>query len=251
VNPQATRPGRGSSVRAALIVALLLAFPLFVVIAYMATRNVLPELSGLRLSSLQNASLSSGRQSLANITAGSDGGRLFPGLNSESLTNYAFLTVPERYLVAGLLLLTAAIATIVVARGIFMRKNATVPFESDDLLMEKRRRAAEILDAAASKLRSGSSYRDTVIQCYLLISEFLEEKSGMDGKPLTPREFTRRVSDKLEIDMANFVQVTSLFEVARYSLDDITREQAEQAATCLSNLSSPLKESPVVQGDVR
>jgi hypothetical protein len=155
-------------------------------------------------------------------------------------------------LVEVLLIVTVGVAALIVWRGLSTRRGRTTPFEDDgDLLAERRRKMAAILDAAAAKLNSGSSYRETVIQCYKMISELLEERSDVDGKVLTAREFRRRVSEKLKIDSPYLDQVTELFEVARYSVNDITEEQAKQAAVCLSNLSAPLKETVSPVSDIR
>ena len=87
---------------------------------------------------------------------------------------------------------------------------------------------------------------------YKLIAELLEERSDVDGKVLTAREFKKRVSEKLKIDSPYLAQVTELFEVARYSVqEEITVEQAQQAAICLSNLSAPLKETVAPASEIR
>ena len=59
---------------------------------------------------------------------------------------------------------------------------------------------------------------------------------------MTPREFRQIVSQKLKFDSSYLGRVTSLFEIARYSQNEISQKEANDATECLSALSSELKE---------
>ncbi|MDA4113967.1 MAG: DUF4129 domain-containing protein [Thaumarchaeota archaeon] len=233
--------------RAALILVMILVFPLLVVAAYFATRQVLPEIGGLTFSLPQDGVQTASAQSLNSSGLQEASGQLFPSL--KVLTSSSLSSIN---LVEVLLIVTLAVVVLIVWRGFGRRRGRTTPFEDDgDLLAERRRKMAAILDEAAARLNAGSSYRETVIECYRLISELLEERSEVDGKVLTAREFKKRVSEKLKIETPYLDQATELFEVARYSVQEITVEQAQQAAICLSNLSAPLKETVAPASDIR
>jgi hypothetical protein len=240
-----SRPGRRFPVRVVLILAMILIFPLLVVVAFFATRHVLPEIGGFSFDLPQGGLPGTGVQSLNSTSLRAASDQLFPSLNVLPSPD-----VPAINLVEVLLIVMLAIVGLIVWRGLSTRRGRTAPFEDDDL-EDKRRKMAAILDAAAARINAGSSYRETVIQCYKLISELLEEKSDVDGRVLTAREFKKRVSEKLKIDTPYLAQVTELFEVARYSVEEITGEQAQQAALCLSNLSAPLKEAAAPASDIR
>jgi hypothetical protein len=232
--------------RITLVLATIVIFPLLVVVAYFSTRTVLPEVAGIKFSLPQNnASVASVHSfNFTSLQQAKD--QVFPSLNLPSLPN-----LPQVNLADLLLVLALAVVAVIVFRGFVSRREGTTPFEGEaDLLAERRRKAAEILDAAAARLGSGSSYRETVIQCYKLISDLLEEKSDLNGKVLTAREFKKRVSEKLKIDTPYLSQLTELFEVARYSEREITKEQAEEAAVCLSNISAPLKQDAILASDI-
>ncbi len=139
------------------------------------------------------------------------------------------------------------VASIVIVVALFFRgwrrgTRRVSPFEETEFQRE-RLVLASILDGAAAKLSSGSGYRETVLQCYNLISQILEEKSAIDGRTLTAREFRRDVSEILRLESPYLSRVTDLFEVARYSQEEITKEEALAASDCFSNLATLLKET--------
>ena len=245
-NAPSPKPGGRFPVRVALILAVILIFPVLVVVAYFATRNVLPDVGGFSFGLPQGGLPGAGVQSLNSTSLRVASEQLFPSLNVLPSQN-----LPAINLVEVLLIVMLTVVGLIVWRGLSTRRGRTAPFEDDGDLADKRREMAAILDAAAAQINAGSSYRETVIQCYKLIAELLEEKSDVDGRVLTAREFKKRVSEKLKIDTPYLAQVTELFEVARYSVQDITREQAQQAALCLSNLSAPLKEAAAPVSDIR
>ncbi len=210
-NPTVARtPGR-----LALILAAIVSLPLLVVLAYFATRSVLPRVASLKLTLPQNNGTAPPNGYLNVSSIQQARGQLFPSFNFPSLPN-----LPQINTVDLLLAATLAIVVVVLFRGLSDRKRPTAPFE-DEALSDRRKRVASVLDEAARRLSSGSAYRETVIRCYSLISGLLEEESDVDGRVLTAREFERRVSEKLKIESPYLRQVTQLFELARYSEDEI------------------------------
>lgn len=245
--------GGRSSVPVALILVLVVVFPLVVVIAYFASRTVLPELSGLVFSSPQGGILDESLTSVRTLNSSSIQqqvtGQLF---SPPSMAFLSPILKPLQVNFVGIVLVVAAAMVGLVAwRGLRTRRRPTPAFDEEGLVAERRRKVSEILDDAAARLNSGSSYRETVLRCYKMISGLLEERTDVDGRTLTAREFEARVSEKLRIETPDLIQVTDLFELARYSERDITKEQARAAAACLSNLSDSLKEIAVSVSDIK
>jgi len=98
------------------------------------------------------------------------------------------------------------------------------------------------LDDAVSQLVRGNEYRRTVLECYRKISEVLEAKSAIDGKPLTAREFEKKVSSSLKLSTPYLSEVTDIFEIARYSNKEISKADADFAIESLTKLSSVLRD---------
>jgi len=246
------RPDEWSRARVAVFLGMILAFPLLVVVAYFATRSVLPGLSMLESAVPQGSSAVTVVQSFNDTSLQQVTGQLFPSLNSQSLATPLLVNLPAVDFVGVLLFATATILVLVLWRGLNARRGRTTPFEDPgDLLEGNRRRLATILDETVARLSTGSSYRETVIQCYKMISELLEERSAVDGRVLTPREFRTRVSEKLKVEPSSLAQATELFEVAKYSDQEITVEQSQDAVACLSNLSASLKQPALSVGGVK
>jgi hypothetical protein len=231
---------------------LLALFPLLVAVAYFATRSVLPEASMLRFAVSQE-NLSFTQAQYFNVTSLQQvSGQLFPSLNSQTLVTPLLLNPPTIEFVGILLIVAVAIVVLIVWRGLRTRRGRTSPFEdTDNLLADQRRKLADILDGVVTRLNAGSAYRETVIRCYKMISELLEERSELDGSVLTAREFREQVTEKLKVESPYLNQLTDLFEVARYSEDEITADQSREAVTCLSNLSETLKHPVLLVSDVK
>ena len=114
--------------------------------------------------------------------------------------------------------------------------------ESSPTDKKDREEVAQIIDVTIQKLRQGSSYRETVLECYRQITSILELKSKVQGSPMTPREFDKAMSDRLKLpEGSSLSRVTSLFEIARYSEHPVTQDEANSAIECLSDLSKLLR----------
>ncbi len=227
------RGRRTGRYRKLLIIALtLFVFPLLVTSAFFAGSNL--KVSPL---SYHFAFNGGGVQGIQNLTGSQ------PKVESPILPPFMTLSFPLLPTVnLGEILFVVALVVIVALLLRVRRFNIkrVRPFEETEF-QEERLAVASILDNAAAKLNSGSEYRETVLQCYKLISQALEKKSALDGKPLTAREFRDKVSEILRFDSPYLSRATDLFELARYSQDEITREEALAASDCLSNLAALLK----------
>lgn len=225
-------------------------FPLFVVLAYFSTRNALSEPSIIYNSTLTGPTLPQ-VQGYSNSTLQQQTGQLFPTPQPQ-LFGLSSYNLPTLNVVAILLVLAAVLIGLIAWRGLRTGKSSLRPFDaSGELAAENRGRVAAILDETIARLDAGSPYRETVIKCYKMVSELLEERSDVNGKVLTAREFRDLVSKKLEVDSPYLSELTSLFEVARYSQNEVTREQSEAAIACLTSLSELLKQPVLVVGEGR
>jgi len=223
-----------------------------VAIAYFATRSVLPEASLLKFAVSQGNSSLIQAQYLNVTSMQQVSGQLFPSLNPQTLAVPLQVNPPSVDFVGLLLVTVAAVVILIFWRGLRTRRVRTAPFEdSGNLLAEKRRKLAEILDGAVKRLNAGSDYRETVIRSYRTISELLEERSELDGRVLTAREFKAQVTEKLKVDSPYLDLLTELFEVARYSDHEITVEDSRAAVACLTDLSEALKQPLLLVSDVK
>jgi hypothetical protein len=229
------------------LLLLAFVFPLLVVVAYLATRSALSYSSALEIAAGQGGPSTLRVQVLDNSSLQQLSGQPSSYLNPQSLTSYSVFGLPAISSMEILVAVAGAVAVLMIWRGLRVHVGHTAPFEDDGLFVGGRRAAAaEVLDAAARKLSSGSSYRETVIRCYKEFSEVLENASDLEGRVLTAREFEAQVVEKLRVEPAYLARMTRLFEVARYSEQEITLEQSRDAVVCLTEMSSSLRQ-PVLQ----
>lgn len=228
------RGRRADRYRKILIIALaLFVFPLLVTSAFFSGSN-------LKVSPLSfhlGGGNAGGAQGIQNLTGSQSGAEnpILPPFMTLSFPLLPKVNLGEILLVVAFVVIVALLLRV---RGFNIKR--VHPFEETEF-QEERLAVASILDNAVAKLNSGSEYRETVLQCYKLISQALEKKSALDGKPLTAREFRDKVSEILRFDSPYLSRATDLFELARYSQDEITREEALAASDCLSNLAALLK----------
>jgi hypothetical protein len=168
--------------------------------------------------------------------------------NSVNLPNYNIpyigLNIAEILAIVAVILLGLFFSRYISIVRLRSRKGE-VQGEFVDPLEERRKAISSILQAASANLeRDSTKFREIVLECYRLIVELLQDKSAIDGKNLTAREFKEIVSKALIFDSETLSEATKLFELAKYSQKEITREQALEAAECLKRLSEELLKSP-------
>jgi hypothetical protein len=228
------RPGRNL-----VLLLVLIVFPLLVITAFLSSLAALSHLGNLQQPS--PPTLGRGNSSPSELTIPVN----FTARSAPTQVNLP--SIPSSLVTESLAILAVLLTAYIVVRAFRNRAQELAFATQVDVLTEKRREeVSEILDATAAKLTLGSDYRQVVLRCYKLIAEVLEEDSKIDGRTLTAREFRRSVSEKLKLDSPYLPKATELFEVARYSTEEIGRSQALEAAECLSNLSRSLKEAPSV-----
>jgi hypothetical protein len=218
----------------------LIAFPILVAVGFYASQKLVPSLAKFQFSlPTQQTSVAT-----TEITIGRpDLNGSIPKVLNLSLPNFSFVTYSDI-----LIAISAIVVVLVCIQGyrVITNRRTTRPVSDIDEVIEERERVATILDEAVRKLNLGSNYRDTVLKCYKLITQTLEAKSSLDGRALTAGEFRDIIYRKLKFDSVHLARVTSLFEVARYSENEITEDNATEAIECLSSLSTELRAGDLI-----
>lgn len=99
-----------------------------------------------------------------------------------------------------------------------------------DSLQQLAREAQGALEA----LKGGADLKDTVIRCYFEMNRVLNEERGVRReRAMTPREFEVRLGE-LGLPEQPVVQLTRLFESARYGTTVTGEREADRAVASLS-----------------
>ena len=224
-------------IRFIAVALALIAFPLLVAAVFYSSRNLVPSLAKFQFSLPFKAG------STTTIIAETTAQRNELNASAPAFLGLSFPHVPS-VTYADILLVMAVIILAYVSVQVFRavrHRRSIKPLSDIDELTQERAKVASILYETVRKLNLGSNYRETVLKCYKLIAETLETRSSINGKTLTASEFRDVVSRKLQFNSPHLAKVTSLFEIARYSQNEITQIDANEARSCLSALSSDLK----------
>lgn len=96
------------------------------------------------------------------------------------------------------------------------------------------------IENAIENLKKGKDSRTTILRCYWKICLLLEGKGVKQGEDVTPREFKNMVLSNIRIEKKPLVELTDLFEEARYSSHKITKIKREKAIKDLKNIKSKI-----------
>jgi hypothetical protein len=102
---------------------------------------------------------------------------------------------------------------------------------------------AGIARSTLEDISTGGDWEDAVIQCYARMSEAVRKQRGLRReRAMTPSEFaTRLVQSGLPLDPVR--RLTRLFEQVRYGTRRSSREQTEEAVTCLTAIMHSVGEA--------
>lgn len=96
------------------------------------------------------------------------------------------------------------------------------------------RNLARLARTALKDISAGRNWDDTVIQCYARMSETIDEKRGLHRQQaMTPSEFAIRL-EQAGLPSDPVRRLTRLFEKARYGGRKSSREDVDEAVTCLT-----------------
>ncbi|MHB8567148.1 MAG: DUF4129 domain-containing protein [Nitrososphaerales archaeon] len=219
----------------------ILVFPLLVLVAFHSSSSIVVSTSPLfhfaNKGQNGNLGLSQPSPGVENVSL-SNGSLISPNSFNPN-ASFNLPNIPES-LVVGIIVVLFIVVAFSIVRNLRASNKLLLGFNADDELKE-RAEVAQVLDDTVSKLKAGGEYRETVLECYRLISGILEKKSTVAGRTLTAREFKEIVSSRLALDTPYLSQATELFELARYSEKEITEKEAAVAIESLSNLSKIIK----------
>ncbi len=152
------------------------------------------------------------------------GEEIEPSIFSPPHISSAFL-----YLVSLGIVLTLALAIILVSRWLIRKKRFQKPASPLAGL-------AEIARSSLADLSFGRNWEDAIIKCYTRMNEVVGTQRGLHRRrDLTPREFASRLEEAgLPGDAIR--RLTRLFEAARYGVKDTSREEVDEAISCLTTI---------------
>lgn len=101
--------------------------------------------------------------------------------------------------------------------------------EEDSSLDELAQQAQKTIQ----QLQSGDDFKNTVIRCYIEMSEVLSHSKGVEREQaMTPREFEESLL-KLGVPEKPIQQLTELFEKVRYGRKSLSPEEEKDSVQCL------------------
>lgn len=125
------------------------------------------------------------------------------------------------WVIAGLLLSSVVLISWLVSHAFHRAKK-----EESKLEMETK--------AAIQAIADGQSLKDIIIQYYAKMESFIAQERGIErGQAVTPREFETYLVEK-GIPRNPIVQLTFLFEKARYGNQSLNKKDEQDAINCFS-----------------
>jgi uncharacterized membrane protein len=169
--------------------------------------------------------------------------RFFPlpsGGGANKPTPYAF-EISTIFTFLMLLALVIALASLISSLGIRFHYQR-VKKGKIDIGIKARKKLEEIITDITEKYsKKVSGLRELITECYKSMCEFLE-KYGVDNpKYLTAREFEEHVFNLIGYRSENLSNLTKLFEIAKYSKEELKEEDYNSALKLLNNIKEELK----------
>jgi hypothetical protein len=155
-------------------------------------------------------------------------------------TPYAF-EISTIFTFLMLLALVIALASLISSLGIRFHYQR-VKKGKIDIGIKARKELEEIITDITEKYsKKVSGLRELITECYKSMCEFLE-KYGVDNpKYLTAREFEEHVYNLIGYRSENLSNLTKLFEIAKYSKEELKEEDYNSALKLLNNIKEELK----------
>ena len=223
-NPQTILPGAGQSGGYVLELYLAAIAVIFVGISYYAWRH---DISGRSASlwSLPANLVLVGLVYLLLVIINSINGISLPGIGLGSSIGPSLTYVP-----LALILVAAAVAAVGTIRR-FTRTPAGPPTHEVE-----RNDAAGVLQGAVASLWNGTDPRSVIISCYRSLTEILQRSGAVNSPTMTAREFEVSSQRVLSVRHDTIHRLTALFEKARYSDKDISKDEVSEAEDTLTEL---------------
>ena len=162
-----------------------------------------------------------------------------PYLNGGSLQGVVLVTT------LGLFATLVAVGSILVYLAIVERRKALLA-SSMYQAWNPVARAKELTATLRRRLyseRGRDAERDSVLACYSAMTQVLASHGSEDRPSFTPREFQRRAGSTLRITGSSIVDLTRVFEKARYAASPVTHVDALTSIQALESLLDELEGS--------
>ena len=147
------------------------------------------------------------------------------------------VTNPSPWLDAGICIGLAVILAIIItvlAWGIYRASKARTG--------EAIARLADEAQQAVDALQAGGNIRDTVIRCYIQMTQVLaEERQLRRDEAMTPHEFEQILLNKIKLPETPVRHLTSLFEAVRYGDYHPGKREELEAIDSLSAIAAACK----------
>jgi len=155
-------------------------------------------------------------------------------------TPYAF-EISTIFTFLMLLALVIALASLISSLGIRFHYQR-VKKGKIDIGIKARKELEEIITDITEKYsKKASGLRELITECYKSMCEFLEKYVVDNPKYLTAREFEEHVFNLIGYRSENLSNLTKLFEIAKYSKEELKEEDYNSALKLLNNIKEELK----------
>jgi hypothetical protein len=105
-------------------------------------------------------------------------------------------------------------------------------------------RLADEAQLALADLQSGSDLKNTVLRCYMQMSQILSEQRGITRPhDMTPREFAQQLA-AIGLRDEHIGQLTRLFERVRYGACQAGEREEREAVACLTAIAQLYRRAP-------
>ncbi|MDG6981099.1 MAG: DUF4129 domain-containing protein, partial [Nitrososphaerota archaeon] len=139
---------------------------------------------------------------------------------------------PLSYLSTSLVVIAGGIS----AMWILSRSGRTRTLRAPPAAERSIQTTVAVLQKAIDSLRRGGAPRLVIINCYRSMEELLQEGGVINAPSMTVREFETASREAFSIESGPIHRLTTLFERARYSEEEIDAPQAADAEAVLSEL---------------
>lgn len=159
-----------------------------------------------------------------------------------AIQNYFFISITVGGSLLGIVLLFREFDVFHSFRKSERAEFGTGPSSNLSKQLENVQELRNIIESTVYSLDNLGDYRLAILNCYKAVISMLE-RNGMPQKAsLTPREFEREIMSRLGVSQSKYLHnLTILFERARYSVEELSSQEAKEARYDLEKLGFELE----------
>ncbi|MCA9987018.1 MAG: DUF4129 domain-containing protein [Anaerolineales bacterium] len=219
-----------------IVIALLVAFWLYLTIRYQKLRNVLKVFAVVALFTLLLYFVIS--RSNPELQP-EEGGEFDMGTAltepTEVLEAPDFVTAPADWVTYGLSL---AIGVVLVVAGVLVYRQLQADEAVEIPVLEMLAKDAEL---TLNELRAGANVKDAISRCYQNMTQSVQHNRGMvRSQGMTPREFAQSL-DSMGLPRQSVERLTTLFEQVRYGAHEATQREKMEAVACMEEIIDAIR----------